>query len=110
MRPAGFRPNGKHRQIKNTSMISKIRTRCRIRKENPKLAVCITMYNEDENELRTTLSGCLSNYNTLKVDQTCNFTKDDFLVVLICDGYDKIPESLKQLARQKKFLDEELLF
>ena len=51
LRPAGFRSNGKHRQIKNTSMISKIRTRCRIRKENPKLAVCITMYNEDESEL-----------------------------------------------------------
>ena len=31
LRPAGFRPNLKHRQVKNTSMISKIRTRCRIR-------------------------------------------------------------------------------
>lgn len=110
VRPAGFRSSGKHRQVKNTSMISKIRTRCRIRKENPKLAVCITMYNEDENELRTTLTGCLQNYNTLKVDPKTNFTKDDFLVVVICDGYDKIPASLKVLAREKKFLDEEVLF
>lgn len=29
---------------------------------------------------------------------------------LIVDGYDKIPDSFKQLAREKKFLDEELLF
>ena len=110
IRPAGFRSNGRHRQIKNTSMMSKIRTRCRIRKENPKLAVCITMYNEDETELQTTLRGCLHNYNCLKVDETTQFTKDDFLVVVICDGYERIPESLKKLARDKGFLDEEVLF
>ena len=95
VRPAGFRSNGRHRKVKNTSLISKIRTRCRIRKEQPKLAVCITMYNEDESELRTTMRGCLENYNALKPDKSCDFTKDDFLVVLICDGYDKIPESFK---------------
>jgi len=110
LRPAGFRGNGRHRQIKNTSMISKIRTRCRIRKENPKLAVCITMYNEDETELQTTLKGCLHNYNCLKLDENTKFTKDDFLVVVICDGYDRIPDSLKKLARDKGFLDEEVLF
>jgi len=76
-------------------MISKIRTRCRIRKENPKLAVCITMYNEDENELKHTLKGCLHNYNCMKMDEKAKFTKDDFLVVVICDGYERIPESLK---------------
>ena len=108
LRPAGFRSNGRHRQVKNTSMISKIKTRCRIRKENPKLAVCITMYNEDEKELQHTLSGCIHNYNCLK--KNSEFTKDDFLVVVICDGYERIPESLKGLAREKGFLDEEQLF
>jgi len=39
-----------------------------------------------------------------------SFTKDDFLVVVICDGYECIPESLKTLAREKGFLDEALLF
>ena len=110
LRPAGFRSSGRHRQIKNTSMISKIRTRCRIRKQNPKLAVCITMYNEDEDELRRTLRGCLHNYNTLKLDPKTNFSKDDFLVVCVVDGYDRIPASFKVLAREKKFLDEEVLF
>ena len=110
LRPAGFRPNARHRQVKNTCMISKIRTRCRIRKENPKMAVCITMYNEDENELRHTLRGCLHNYNTLKADPNSNFTKDDFLVVLVVDGYEKIPASFKEMAREKGFLDEEVLF
>ena len=76
-------------------MMAKIRTRCRIRKENPKLAVCITMYNEELEELQTTLKGLLHNYNCLKIDPKTNFTKDDFLVVVVCDGYDAIPEGLK---------------
>ena len=68
------------------------------------------MYNEDETELQNTLRGCLHNYNCLKVSAASNFSKDDFLVVAICDGYDQIPESLKSLAREKGFLDEEMLF
>ena len=51
IRPAGFRTNAKYRQIKNTCMLSRIKTRCRIRGKPPQLAVCITMYNEDEAEL-----------------------------------------------------------
>jgi hypothetical protein len=91
-------------------MMSKIRTRCRIRKENPKLAVCITMYNEELSELQTTLKGLLHNYNCLKLDPETDFTKDDFLVVVVCDGYDNIPDSIKTLGREKGFLDEEALF
>ena len=73
------------------------------------MAVCITMYNEDESELHTTLKGVLHNYNCMRHDKSAKFTKDDFLVVLVCDGYDRIPDSLKRLAREKGFLDEELL-
>ena len=51
IRPAGFRPSGKYRQVKNTCLLSKIKTRCRIRGEAPKMAVCITMFNEDVSEL-----------------------------------------------------------
>lgn len=68
------------------------------------------MYNEDESELKHTLKGCLHNYNCMKMDEDMKFTKDDFLVVVICDGYERIPESLKRLARDKGFLDEEVLF
>ena len=74
------------------------------------MAVCITMFNEDENELKTSLAGLLHNYNCLKLDKKHKFDKDDFLVVAVCDGYERIPESFKKLARQKKFLDEEVLF
>lgn len=35
--------------------------------------------------------------------------KDDFLVFVVCDGYERIPESFKKLARDKKFLNEEIL-
>lgn len=100
VRPAGFRPSARYRQIKNTCMLAKIRTRCRLRKQNPRLMVCITMYNEDEKELQTTLAGLLHNYNCFKLDEQLKFTKDDFLVCVIVDGYDKIPESFKERARQ----------
>jgi len=73
------------------------------------MAVCITMYNEDEDELLHTLSGVVHNYNCLRLDARHKFTKDDMVVVVICDGYDRIPESFKQFARDKLFLDEELL-
>jgi len=56
-----------------------------------------------------TLRGVLHNYNCMRVDQGKDFTKDDFLVVVVCDGYDRIPESFKKFARELGFLDEELL-
>ena len=52
----------------------------------------------------------LHNYNCLKAEPIHSFTKEDFVVVVICDGYDRIPASLKALAREKGFLDEEVLF
>ena len=44
------------------------------------------------------------------LDSKHKITKDDFMVCVICDGYERIPESLKKLAREKRFLDEEVLF
>ena len=56
-----------------------------------------------------TLKGVLHNYNCMRLNEGKKFTKDDFLVVVVCDGYEKIPESFKELAREKGFLDEEIL-
>lgn len=80
-------------------MLGKIRTRCQIRGVNPKIAVCITMYNESEEELLHTLSGVIHNFNCLKLNPETKFTKDDMVVVVICDGYERIPETFKDLAR-----------
>lgn len=66
IRPCGFKANGKMRKIKKTCLISQIKTKCRLRGRNPKLAVCITMYNENEQELRDTLTGVLLNYIKLR--------------------------------------------
>lgn len=80
------------------------------RKRKPAMAICITMYNEDEQELKNTLRGVVHNYNCFRAeDDKYNLTKDDFCVTIICDGYDRIPESFKKHARDKGFLDEELL-
>ena len=75
------------------------------------MTICITMYNEDENELKNTLRGIVHNYNCFRAekDQYKHLTKDDFCVMIICDGYDRIPDSFKAHARAKGFLDEEIL-
>lgn len=109
VRATGFRTNGKMRMIKNTCLLSKIKTHCRIRGSDPKMAICITMYNEDEQELKNTLKGLIHNYNLFRCDRNNGLTKDDFLVCIVCDGYDAMPESFKKFAREKKFLDETVL-
>jgi hypothetical protein len=37
-------------------------------KKNPALAVCVTMYNENEKELMETMTGVLQNYNAMYKD------------------------------------------
>lgn len=69
-----------------------------LRKSNPKLAVCITMYNENENELKETMTGVLQNYNIMYKDPDIKMRQHDLVVVCVCDGYDKIPESFKKFA------------
>jgi cellulose synthase/poly-beta-1,6-N-acetylglucosamine synthase-like glycosyltransferase len=67
------------------------------------------MYNEDEVELKNTLRGLIHNYNCFRADKKFNFTKDDFLIFIVCDGYDNIPKGFRDFARDKGFLDEEKL-
>ena len=105
IRPCGFRSSGKMRKIKNTCLLSKIKTKCRLRGRNPKLAVCITMYNENEQELKDTLTGVLQNYNELRLDPKLEFKKEDFVVFLICDGFQAIPQSFKKYAFDRQFFD-----
>jgi hypothetical protein len=74
------------------------------------MAICITMYNEEETELKATLRGIIHNYNCFRAEQErFELVKDDFLVFIICDGYDRIPDSFKKFAREKGFLDEDTL-
>jgi len=103
---AGFRANCKPRHVKRTCLLAKIKTRCILRDRNPAMAVCVTMYNENESELKTTLKGLLHNYNCFRADEDYKFTKDDFPIFIVCDGYDNIPKTFKDLARSKGFLDE----
>jgi len=65
---AGFRSDGKPRQIKKETLLCKVRTRCLIREKQPALAVCITMYNEEVVELKATLKGLIHNYNCLRAE------------------------------------------
>ena len=59
VRPCGFRTNGTNRMIKSTCLLARMKKLCMLKNTTPKLAVCITMYNENEIELKTTISGVL---------------------------------------------------
>lgn len=67
-RPCGFRKDGSIRKIKDTCLLARMRNLAMLKDRNPKLAVCITMYNEDEKLLMHTLSGVMQNYNAMYMD------------------------------------------
>jgi hypothetical protein len=46
--PCGFGKNGKRRKLKSKTLLGHINKRSAERKRGPKMAVCITMYNENE--------------------------------------------------------------
>lgn len=69
MRPCGFRNNGKNRMIKATCLIARMKKLNLVKKTTPKMAVCITMYNENEAELKYTMQGVLQNYNAMYMDK-----------------------------------------
>ena len=98
VRPCGFKTDGKNRMVKNTCLLARMKKLHMLRKSTPKLAVCITMYNEDESELKTTISGVLQNYNAMYLDPDVKLRQDDMVVVCVCDGYEKITEKFKKYA------------
>ena len=109
VRPCGFRTNGRNRTIKSTCLLARMKRLNMLRKSNPKLAVCITMYNENENELKDTMTGVLQNYNIMFKDPDVKMRQHDLVVVCVCDGFDKIPESFKKYATDNQFLDVDVL-
>ena len=70
-----------------------------LKSKNPRLAVCITMYNETEDELQATLTGVIQNYNAMFMDPDIKLKQQEFVVCLVCDGYDKVPETFKKFAK-----------
>jgi Chitin synthase len=101
VRPCGFQKNGQSRAIKSTCLIArmkKLTTLNKKEKKNPALAVCITMYNENEKELKETISGVLQNYNAMYKDPSLKLRQNDLIVVCVADGYEKIPKSFIEYA------------
>lgn len=97
------------RVIKSTCLLARMKKSNMLEKTQPKLAICITMYNENENELKETMTGVLQNYNAMYKDPQLKMRQQDLVVVCVCDGYERIPQSFKDFAKQCKFFDEDLL-
>ena len=57
-----------------------------------KLAICITMYNEDWKEFDDTMTGILMNVKQMQTaaQRTNNSISDKIVVFLIADGYDRL--------------------
>lgn len=97
------------RVIKSTCLLARMKRSNMLGKTFPKLAVCITMYNENESELKATMTGVLQNYNAMYKDPTLKMRQQDLIVVCVCDGFDRITDSFKKFATDSKFFDENLL-
>ena len=68
------------------------------------------MYNEDEREFKETMTGVMENYIKMRLDkEVVGLKKRDFLVFVICDGFQGIPESFKKYATDLGFYDETIL-
>ena len=78
--------------------MKKLTTLNKKEKKNPALAVCITMYNENEKELKETISGVLQNYNAMYKDPSLRLRQNDLIVVCVADGFEKIPKSFIDYA------------
>jgi len=52
-----------------------MRNICIIKDDRPKLCVCITMYNEDDELFKVTLKGVVQNYNVMAMDKKINFNQ-----------------------------------
>ena len=59
VRPCGFQLDNKPRKIKGTCLIARMKELCVIKNTLPKMAICITMYNEDESEFMMTMRGII---------------------------------------------------
>jgi hypothetical protein len=70
---------------------------------------CVTMYNEDENEFKYTMKGVLQNFEVMCQDPHIAMKKNDFCVILACDGLEKIPQSFIDYLTERKVLDLPLL-
>lgn len=66
--PCGFLKNGQIRPIYGNSMLGRIKRHHHNHGTHPKLMVSITMYNEDERELKYSLRGVLQNYEVMSQD------------------------------------------
>ena len=60
------------------------------------------MYNENVAELMATLNGLNNNY--IEMGKNGTLKKYEFLVFIICDGYDQIKEEFKQHAEKYNFI------
>ena len=89
--PCGFLKSGQIRPIYGNSLLGRIKRYHHNHGTVPKLMCTITMYNEDVEEFKLTTSGILQNYEVLCQDPKVRMKRNDLLVVLCCDGFDKIP-------------------
>ena len=68
------------------------------------------MYNEKENDFKYTMRGVMQNYNALVDDPQTKFKPEDFIVVVVIDGVENMPDLFKDYAKSKKMFDTDLLY
>lgn len=100
-------------EIRKESLFGRLKTKRRI-----KMAIGITMYQEKWKEFQSTMTGVLQGILDLYLDQDHNSPnflpwstfKDQYLIVLIADGYNNLSEAdFKKQAADKGFFDDNII-
>ena len=105
----GFNKSGKLRPIQGNCMLGRLKRHHQTNGTSPKLMVCVTMYNEDVFEFKQTMRGVLQNFEAMCQDPQIKMKKNDFVLVLICDGIAKIPQTMIDYLVELKALDLKVL-
>lgn len=97
------------RHILQSRILQTIKRETHAKGQRVRVMAGITMYNEDETELQFSMEGVVRNHAQLCKDERFNFGDDELMVVVLCDGYEKIPQSFKTFATDDGLFDENIL-
>jgi len=93
----------------NSHLLQSIKSEIASKNQKPRVMAGVTMYNEAEDEIQFTMEGIVRNHQQLKKDSRINFGEEELIVIIICDGHEKIPESFKTFATEEELYDEKIL-
>ena len=98
--------SSRYRHILNSQLLQSIKSEAAAKNQKPRIMAGVTMYNEAEDEIQFTMEGILRNHLQIRKDGRFEFGEEELIVIIICDGHEKIPDSFKTFATAEGLYDE----